>query len=166
MLTANFKLLYTLIIVRLERRVLVLVNATANPTARWVSQQITEAFPWDEAPRYLIRDRDSIYGLAFRRRLGAMCIRDRLIAFRCPWQNGHVERLIGLIRRDCLNHVVVFGEQPLRQRLSNDARNYNAARTHLASNKDAPVSRKTTAVGEIQAHPVLGRLHHFYSRAG
>ncbi|MGE4043607.1 MAG: integrase core domain-containing protein [Acetobacteraceae bacterium] len=162
--TVSFKLLYALIIVRLERRVLVLVNATANPTTRWVSQQITEAFPWDEAPRYLIRDRDSIYGLVFRRRLGAVGIRGRPIAFRCPWRNAYAERLIGSIRRECLDHVVVFGEQHLRQTLSEYAGYNNTARTHLALSKDAPVSRKTTAVGVIQAHPILGGLHHLYSR--
>ena len=97
--TVGFKLLYGLVILRLERRLLVWTNVTANPTAEWISRQISEAFPWDEAPRYLIRDRDTSYGAAVTRRLQAMGIRDRPIMPRSPWQNGHVERLIGSIRR-------------------------------------------------------------------
>ena len=108
--TIGFKLLYGLVILRLERRRLVWTDVTANPTAEWIARQITEAFPWDEAPRYLIRDRDTSYGAAVTRRLRAMGIRDRPITPRSPWQNGHVERLIGSIRRECLDHVVVLGE--------------------------------------------------------
>ena len=104
--TIRFKLLYGLVILRLERRRLVWTNATANPTAEWIALQIVEAFPWDEAPRYLIRDRDTSYGAAVTRRLRTMGIRDRPTASRSPWQNGHVERLIGSIRRECLDHVV------------------------------------------------------------
>lgn len=113
--TIGFKLLYGLVILRLEGRRLVLINATANPTAEWIARQITEAFPWDKAPRYLIRDRDTSYGVAVTRRLRAMGIRDRPIAPRSPWQNGHVEQLIGSIRRECLDHVVVLGEKHLRR---------------------------------------------------
>ena len=98
--TVGFKLLYGLVILRLERRRLVWINVTAHPTAEWIARQITEAFPWDEAPRYLIRDRDTSYGVTVTRRLRAMGIRDRPISPRSPWQNGHVERLIGSIRRD------------------------------------------------------------------
>jgi transposase InsO family protein len=105
---------------------------TANPTAEWIAQQISEAFPWDEAPRYLIRDRDTSYGAAVTRRLQAMGIRDRPITPRSPWQNGHVERLIGSIRRECLDHVVVLGERHLRHLLANHATYYNGVRTHLA----------------------------------
>jgi transposase InsO family protein len=112
--TIGFKLLYALVILRLERRRLVWTNVTTNPTAEWIAQQITEAFPWGEAPRYLIRDRDTAYGAEVARRLRAMGIRDRPIAPRSPWQNGHVERLIGSIRRECLDHVVVMGERHLR----------------------------------------------------
>src|SRR5215831_5335198 len=107
--TIGFKLLYGLVILRLERRRLVWTNVTANPTAEWIAQQISEAFPWDDAPRYLIRDRDISYGAAVTRRLQAMGIRDRPITPHSPWQNGHVERLIGSIRRECLDHVVVLG---------------------------------------------------------
>lgn len=124
--TIEFKLLYALVILRLERRRLVWTNVTANPTAEWIARQITEAFPWDEAPRYLIRDRDTSYGTAVTRRLRAMGIRDRPISPRSPWQNGHVERLIGSIRRECIDHVVVFGERHLREMLANYATYYNA----------------------------------------
>ena len=128
--TIGFKLLYGMVILRLERRRLAWTNVTANPTADWIARQITEAFPWDEAPRYLIRDRDTAYGVAVTRRLRAMGIRDRPITPRSPWQNGHVERLIGSIRRECLDHVVVFGESHLRHLLANYAIYHNGcART-------------------------------------
>jgi transposase InsO family protein len=113
--TIGFKLLYALVIARVSRRELVWVNVTTHPTAEWIAQQITEAFPWEKAPGYLIRDNDALYGSAFIRRLRAMGIRDRPIAPRSPWQNGAVERLIGSIRRECLDHVIVFGEGHLRR---------------------------------------------------
>ena len=112
--TIGFKLLYGFVIVRLDRRDLVWINVTTNPTAEWVARQITEAFPWDEAPGYLIRDRDRIYGAVVRRRLRAMGIRDRPTAPASPWQNGFAERLIGSILRECLDHFVVLGEAHLR----------------------------------------------------
>jgi len=107
--TIGFKLLYGIVIMRLDRRRLVWINVTANPTADWIARQITEAFPWDQAPRYLLRDRDRSYGTVVRHRLQAMGIRDHPTAPRSPWQNGHVERLIGSIRRECLDHIVVMG---------------------------------------------------------
>src|SRR5450755_3381369 len=113
--TIDFKLLYGLAIIRLGRRRLVWTSATANPTSEWIARQITEAFPWDEAPRYLIRDRDGSYGIIVRKRIRAMGIRDRPTAPRSPWQNGHTERLIGSIRRECLDHVLILGEAHLRQ---------------------------------------------------
>ena len=142
--TIGFKLLYGLVILRLERRRLVWINVTAHPTAEWIARQITEAFLWGEAPRYLIRDRDTSYGVAVTRRLRAMGIRDRPISPRSPWQNGHVERLIGSIRRECLDHVVALGEGHVRHLLANYQAYYNGVRTHLALDKDAPQT-----VGEI-----------------
>ena len=109
--TIGFKLLYAFVIVRLERRDLVWISVTVHPTAEWVARQITEAFPWNEAPRYMIRDRDCIYGAVVTRRLRAIGIRDKPIAPGSPWQNGFVERLIGSIRRECLDHIIVLGEQ-------------------------------------------------------
>jgi transposase InsO family protein len=111
----GFKMLYGFVIVRLDRRNLVWINVTTNPTAEWVARQITEAFPWNEAPRYMIRDRDRIYGAVVTRRLRAMGIRDKPTAPASPWQNGFAERLIGSIRRECLDHLVVFGETHLRR---------------------------------------------------
>jgi transposase InsO family protein len=113
--TIGFDLLYAFLIVRLNRRDLVWINVTTNPTAEWVARQITQAFPWTEAPRYMIRDRDRIYGAAVTRRLRAMGIRDRPTAPASPWQNGYAERLIGSIRRECLDHVIVQGEPHLRR---------------------------------------------------
>jgi transposase InsO family protein len=112
--TIGFVQLYVLVIVRLARRELVWINVTAHPTAEWIAQQLTEAFPWNEVPRYLIRDRDGIYGAAVTCRLRAMGIRDKPIAPGSPWQNGYVERLIGTIRRECLDHMIVFGEAHLQ----------------------------------------------------
>jgi len=162
--TISFRMLYGFVIVRLDRRALVWINVTTNPTAEWVARQITEAFPWDMAPRYMIRDRDRIYGIVVTRRLRAMGIRDRPTAARSPWQNGYCERAIGSIRRECLDHVVVFGERHLRHLLRSYTTYYNEARTHLSLNKDAPMSRAAETAGRIICHPVLGGLHHQYAR--
>src|SRR6201988_2184283 len=143
--TIGFNLLYALVIVRLDRRDLVWTSVTANPTAEWVARQITEAFPWDGTPRYMIRDRDRIYGSVVTRRLRAMGIRDKPIAPASPWQNGFAERLIGSIRRECLDHLIVLGEAHLRRILRNYADYYNGVRTHRSLNKDAPVSRPGSA---------------------
>ena len=162
--TAGFKLLYGLVIIRLRRRHLVWTNVTANPTADWIARQITEAFPWDQAPHYLIRDRDASYGHAVTRRLAAMGIRDRPTAPRSPWQNGHVERLIGSIRRECLDHVVILGEVHLRRILATYAGYYNAQRTHRSLAKDTPLHRVIEHFGTVTSQPILGGLHHQYCR--
>ena len=162
--TVRFGLLYALVIVRLARRELVRINVTANPTAKWIAGQITEAFPWDEAPRYLIRDRDQIYGAAVTRRMRAMGIRDKPIAPASPWQNGVAERLIGSIRRECVDHIVALGEGHLSRFLQRYARYYNVSRTHRSLDKDAPVHRPIESLGAIISRPVLGGLHHQYGR--
>jgi transposase InsO family protein len=162
--TAFFKLLYGLVILSHERRRLIGFGVTAHPTAEWIARQVTEAFPWDEAPGYLIRDRDGAFGPAYIRRVRAMGIRDRPTAPRSPWQNGHAERLIGSIRRDCLDHVIVFGEGHLRHALKAYASYYNQVRTHLSLDKDAPEFRQAQPVGAIVALPLLGGLHHHYVR--
>src|ERR1700720_1996 len=162
--TIGFDLLYAFVIVRLGRRDLVWINVTAHPTAEWVARQITEAFPWDEAPHYLIRDHDRIYGSVVTRRLRAMGIRDKPTAPASPWQNGFAERLIGSIRRECVDHIIVLGEMHLRRILRLYARYYNEIRTHRSLDKDAPVTRPVQRFGVIISRAVLGGLHHHYAR--
>ena len=147
-----------------SRRRLIHHVVTAHPTAEWIAQQIVEAFPWDRAPEYLLRDRDSVYGEVVKRRLRGLGIRDRPTAPRSPKQNAHVERLIGSIRRECIDHVMVLGEGHLRRIMSMYVGYYNQARTHLALRKDAPVSRSIERLGRIIAEPVVGGLHHRYAR--
>ena len=162
--TIGFDLLYAFVIVRLDRRDLIWIGVTRHPTAEWIARQITEAFPWNEAPRYLIRDRDRIFGAVVTRRLRAMGIRDKPIAPASPWQNGFAERLIGSIRRECVDHIIVLGEAHLRRILRSYARYYNEIRTHRSLNKDAPVSRAIQRIGIVKSHAVLGGLHHHYVR--
>ena len=150
---------------RLDRRDLVWINVTANTTAEWVARQITEAFPWDEAPPYLIRDRDRIYGSVVTRRLRAMGTRDKPTAPASPWQNGFVERLIGSIRRERLDRIIVLGEVHLRWVLKSYADHYNSTRMHRSLNKDAPLTRQIQQIGSIKSHAILGGLHHHYVRA-
>ena len=162
--TIGFSLLYAFVIVRLDRRDLVWTNVTTNPTAEWIARQLTEAFPWSTAPRYLVRDRDRIYGSIVRRRLRTMGIRDKPIAPASPWQNGFAERLIGSIRRECVDHIVVLGEAHLRRILESYARYYNDIRTHRSLDKDAPAFRPIQRIGNIASHAILGGLHHHYFR--
>jgi transposase InsO family protein len=162
--TIDFIQLYVLVIGRLARRELAWISVTAHPTPEWIAQQVTEAFPWNQVPRYLIRDRDGIYGAAVTRRLRAMGIRDKPIAPGSPWQNGYVERLIGTIRRECLDHIIVFGKAHLRRIVGKYAVYYNESRIHRSLDKDAPVHRAIERVGAITSQPVLGGLHHQYCR--
>ena len=149
--TVAFQILYCLVILRRGRRFWMSFGVTSNPTAEWITRQITEAFPWDHAPEYLIRDRDRSYGSVFVRRLCAMGIRDRPIAPRSPWQKAYVERLIGTIRRECLDHIIVFGETHLRRIVGAYAAYYNESRTHRSLDKDAPLHRA------IQRHHITTR---------
>jgi len=162
--TVSFRLLYGLLIVRLGRRQILWLGVTAHPTAEWIANQLTEACGWEQVPRDLIRDRDRCYGNAFIRRVRSLGIRDHPTSPRSPWQNGYAERLIGSIRRECLDHIVVFGEEHLRHVLLSYMDYYNAARTHLSLCKDAPVQRRIQRFGAIEAQPVLGGLHHQYVR--
>ena len=147
-----------------RRRRIMWLGVTANPTAEWIARQLTEACGWEAAPDYIVRDRDRAYGEAYVRRLRAMGIRDRPTAPRSPWQNAYAERLIGSIRREMLDHVVVLGERHLRQVLRSYMAYHNEARTHLSLNKDAPVPREVQGVGRIIAKPHIGGLHHQYVR--
>ena len=162
--TIGFTLLYAFVIVRLDRRELVWINVTTNPTAEWIARQITEAFPWDDAPQYLIRDLDRIYGTIVTRRLRSMGIRDKPTAPASPWQNGFAERLIGSIRRECLDHFIVLSEAHLRRLLRAYASYYNDIRTHRSLDKDAPLPRPVQRTGIIRSLPILGGLHHHYIR--
>jgi transposase InsO family protein len=160
--TISFKLLYGLVILRHARRRLVTIRVTTNPTAEWIAGQVIDAFPSDEAPGHLIRDRDPTFGLSYTHRIRAMGIRDHPTAPRSPWQNGHVERLIGSIRRESLDHIVVFDEAQLRRVLKNYACYYNQVRTHLSLEKNAPDFRRPQKLGPIASIHVLGGLHHQY----
>ena len=162
--TISFKLLYDLVILRHARRRHVTIAVTANPTDQWIAGQVTDAFPWDEAPNHLFRDRDRAFGPAYTRRIRAMRIRDHPTAPRSPWQNGHVERLIGSIRREALDHLIVFDEAQLRRVLKKYASYYNQVRTHLSLEKDSPDFRRQQKLGPIAAIPILGGLHHQYFR--
>jgi transposase InsO family protein len=162
--TVGFKLLYCLVFLAHGRRKLVHHAVTAHPTAEWISRQMVEAFPWDEAPRHLVRDRDAVYGHAVQRRVLALGIRDRPIAPRSAWQNAYVERLIGSARRECIDQVIVLGETHLRWLMSMYASYYNEARTHLALGKDTPITRPIERFGRITAEPMLGGLHRRYAR--
>jgi transposase InsO family protein len=162
--TVSFRLLYGLLIPHHARRELLWLGVTAHPTAEWIAQQLTEAFGWRNSPRYLLRDRDHVYGACFVRRVRAMGIRDRPIAVRSPWQNGRAERLIGSIRRECLDHGVVFGERHLRNLHRSYQSYYNECRTHLSLDKDTPHPRAIQVCGRIAVTPLLGGLHHRYCR--
>ncbi len=162
--TIAFRLLFGFVILRHDRRQLVAVAVTVHPTAEWLARQISEAFPWDSAPRYLIRDRDSSYGAPFKRRLRAMGIRDRPIAPRCPRQNAYSERVIGSIRRECLDHLIIVNEAHLRRVLADYRDYYNRARTHLSLAKDTPHGRPVQPTGQVRRVPHLGGLHHSFVR--
>ncbi len=160
--TVRFKVLFVLVILAHHRRRIVHFNVTEHPTA----QQIIEAFPWDTAPKYLLRDRDAIYGSQFRRRVRSMGIKEVLTAPRSPWQNAFVERVIGSTRRDCLNHVIVLNERHLKRILKSYFDYYHRWRTHLSLKMDSSKSRpvRSPALGSVIDFPEVGGLHHHYER--
>ena len=162
--TISFKLLYCLVILDHRRRRIVSFGVTTSPTSEWVARQITEAFPWDEAPEYLIRDRDGAFGLAVQQRIDSMGIRDSPTSPRSPWQNGYVERVIGSIRRECLDHMIVLSEDHLRRVMRGYVGYYNDVRTHLSLGKDAPNGRPIQSCGPVSSISYLGGLHHQYGR--
>ena len=164
--TATFKILFALVILSHDRRKVVHFNVTTNPTAKWTSQQLVEAFVWDTAPKNLLRDRDSIYGGYFKRRVKNMGINEVITAPQSPWQNPYVERLIGSIRRDCLNHVIVLNERHLKRILTSYFKYYNNDRTHCSLEKDTPDARPSTSkqssISKVIEMPRVGGLHHRY----
>ena len=149
-----------------ERRRIVHFAVTAHPTAEWTAQQMREAFPWDDAPRYLLRDRDRIFGKDFVDQVKCMGIKQVLSAPRSPWQRAYVERLIGTLRRECLDHMIVFSERCLYRHLKSFTEYYHRSRTHLALDKDSPEPRpvQPPEAGRIIAIPEVGGLHHRYER--
>jgi putative transposase len=164
--TAFFKILFVFVILSHDRRRLVHFAVTEHPTSEWVAHQLLEAFPWDSAPRYLLRDRDGSYGERFSEATSWLGIREVLTAAQSPWQNPYVERFIGSIRRECLDHVIVLNEAGLRRILKSYFEYYERTRTHLSLGKDAPISRPVQPVGtgRIVAIPQVGGLHHRYER--
>jgi putative transposase len=158
---------YVMIILAHDRRKkIVRFDVTQHPTAGWLSLQVTEAFRWDTAPRYLLRDRDASYGLDFRQQVDAMGITEVVSAARSPWQNAYVERVIGSIRRECLDYIVIFNERHLRSVLSSYADYYHRSRTHLSLDKDCPDPRPVTPprIGRVVAIPQVNGLHHRHER--
>ena len=164
--TVMFKVLFVFVVLAHDRRRVVHVNVTDAPTTQWTAQQIVEAFPWDTTPRYLLRDRDAVYGVVFSNRVQSLGIHEVKIAPRSPWQNPYVERLIGTLRRKCLDHVIVLNETHLRRLLYDYLVYYHRARTHLALGKDAPEPRaeERPDLGRVVETPMVGGLHHRYTR--
>jgi putative transposase len=161
--TVTYRLLFVFVLLAHNRRRIVHLAVTAHPTAAWTAQQLREACPWDGAPRYLIRDRDHAFD-RLRNTAKAMGICEVLTAPGAPWQNAYVERVIGSIRRECLDHVLVFNEAGLRRVLHAYRRYYERSRTHLALAKDAPIPRPIQDDGVVIAIPAVGGLHHRHER--
>jgi len=164
--TVTFRMLFVFVVLAHHRRRAIHFNVTAHPTAEWTAQQIAEAFPWDSAPRYLLHDRDLVYGELFHRRVREMGIHEVVTAPRSPWQNPYAERFLGSIRRECLDHVIVLNESSLRRILRAYFEYYECSRTHLALEKDAPESRaiQPPELGVVVELPQVGGLHHRYQR--
>jgi transposase InsO family protein len=164
--TIRFQVLYVFLVLAHERRRILHFNVTAHPTAEWTAQQLRNAFPWDSAPRYLLRDRDRIFGDDFTQQVRDLCIEQVLCAPRSPWQRAYVERVIGTIRRECLDHVIIFSETALYRQVKLFMKYYHQYRTHLSLDKDSPESREVQPpeIGRIVAIPQVGGLHHRYER--
>jgi len=164
--TATFRVMFVLVVLSHRRRRVIHFNVTEHPSALWTGQQMVEAFPEATAPRYLLRDRDQIYGREFRERIQSMNIKEVLSAPASPWQRAYVERLIGSIRRECLDHVVILGERHLRAILKSYLDYYHRSRTHVALVKDTPEPRlvQPPELGGVVELPEVGGLHHRYER--
>ena len=162
----RFHALFVFLVLAHHRRRVVHFNVTANPTSQWTAHQVVEAFPWDSAPRYLLRDRDSIYGSRFRSRVHSLGIEETLIAPRSPWQSPYVERLIGSIRRDCVDHVIILNENPLKRVLASYFHCYHRWRVHRSLEMDSPETRpiQPPELGQVVEFPDVRGLHHHYLR--
>jgi putative transposase len=164
--TVLFKVLFVFVVLAHERRRVVHINVTDTPTAQWTAKQLVEAFPWETAPRYLLRDRDGVYGVEFSSRVKGMGICEVKTAPRSPWQNPYVERFIGTLRRECLDHVVVLNETHLCRLLRDHLAYYHSVRTHLSLEKDSPEPRPVERPdqGGVVEMAMIGGLHHRYTR--
>jgi len=164
--TIRFQVLYVFLVLAHDRRRILHFNVTAHPTAEWTGQQLRNAFPYDKVPRYLLRDRDAIFGNDFREQVRDMGMKEVLSTPRSPWQRAYVERVIGSIRRECLDHVIVFQENSLRRMLASYFDYYHRSRTHLSLRKDSPEPRRVQPpeIGPVVAVPQVGGLHHRYER--
>jgi len=162
--TIWFEVLFVFVVLAHDRRRVLHHNVTAHPTAAWTAQQMVEAFPFDSVPKYLLRDRDRIYGDEFRKQVEVLGIKEVLSAPRSPWQRAYVERVIGSIRRECLDHVIIFNEESLRRTLRAYFRYYHGSRLHLSLDRDSPDSRPVQSVGEVITITEVGGLHHRYER--
>ena len=164
--TATFRVLFVFVVLSHERRRVVHFGVTEYPTEEWTMQQMREAFPWDQAPRFVLRDRDAIYGRDFAALTRAMGMEEVLTAPRSPWQNPYVERLVGSIRRECLDHISVWNQRSLRRILQSYFAYYERSRTHLALAKDTPEHRavEQPEQGHVLSIPQVGGLHHRYLR--
>jgi putative transposase len=164
---ATFRILFCFVVLHRHRRMVIHFNVTAQSTAKWTAQQVVEAFPYDESPRFLLRNRDGVYGSLFRERVKDMGIEEVLMAPRLPWQNPYAERLIGSIRRDCLDHVIVLNERHLRRILRSNLAYYLCSWTQLSPNRNAPIEREIEppSRGRVLSIPQVGGLHHRYRRA-
>lgn len=165
--TATFRVLFVLVILSHDRRAIRHTNVTQNPTAGWTARQVVEALGMDDEHKYLLRDRDTIYGDLFRRKVASIGLAEVITAPRSPWQNAYVERVIGSLRRECLDHTIILGERHLRRIVGNYVRYYNGARTHLSLAKDAPATRTIhpPECGPVVERQYCGGLHHEYIRA-
>jgi len=164
--TIRFQVLYVFLVLAHDRRRILHFNVTAHPTAEWTGQQLREAFPFEEVPRYLLRDRDGIFGADFTKEVRNLGIEEVLSAPRSPWQRAYIERVIGSIRRECIDHVIVFNEETLRRHMKSYVQYYHETRTHLSLEKDTPASRSVQApdLGQVVGLPQVGGLHHRYER--
>ena len=164
--TVNFKILFVLVVLAHDRHRVIHFNVTKHPTAQWTAQQLVEAFPWESTPKYLLRDRDGIYGEIFRRRVASLAIQEVVTAPKSPWQNPYAERMVGSIRRDCLDQVIILNERHLKRTLKNYFVYYHRWRTHLGLGMDTPNVRPVHPpdLGEVIEIADLGGLHHHYLR--
>ena len=164
--TITFKNLYVFIILSLDRRRVIHFNVTTHPTAEWTARQLVQAFPFDTAPKYLIRDRDGIYGEVVQRAIGFLGMKEKVISARAPWQNGYCERMVSTTKRECLHHMIIFSENHARSVLKKFFQYYHDDRTHLGLEKATPAGRdvEPDGVGPVKCRPVLGGLHNRYYR--